>query len=71
MSIKVDDSVVFKGSVIARTLHDPDTIAFRGVVSELMCGGKVAKVESDAGAIKHIPTANLAKLTKTGIRDLP
>ena len=69
--IKIGDTVVFKGSVIARCGHSREVAGMRGIVTELTRDNPVATVETDYGTTRHIPVANLAKVKQGRILDLP
>ncbi len=56
MTIKVGDTVVFKGSVIKRCNHSEYTKNFRGVVVKLF--GSTCDVETLSG-VRAVPTANI------------
>ena len=59
MAIECGDTVVFKGSVIARCGHSKNIVGYRGVAKEVSNG--LCLVES-AGQTKWIPVANLSSI---------
>lgn len=56
MSIKINDTVVMKASVIKRTNHSEFAKNFKGVVMEVV--GNTADVLTDNG-LRSVPVANI------------
>ena len=71
--LKIGDKVCFKTSVVKRVQGDVTTAGMRGVVVEIVCDGKVARVDcgntftsEDGRTIRGIPVANLTKFLSNG-----
>jgi len=56
MSIKINDEVVMKSSVIKRTNHSEFAKNFKGIVKNII--GNTADIKTDNG-IRAVPIANL------------